>query len=134
MTVNIISPPKFLIDPVAFFAALVLAPLIVGVIASPIFLISVFAIPFGGLQFLLIGGPILFLTLTHAEPRAGRLALLAFVVNLLVSWPVSVLFTTAGDAVPIFAIFGSIFAPLWAVAFALLYRRFRREIFSQPIH
>lgn len=134
MTVSITRSPRFLVDPVAFFVALVLAPLIVGIILSPIYLVSIIAIGFGGLQYLLIGGPILFLTLTYAEPHAGRLALLAFIVNLAVSWPVAFLFPDPETIVALFAFFGSIFAPLWAAAFAKLYRNFRRELYSQPVH
>ena len=131
------------IKPLAFAAALILAPficalpfaLILWVIdtldtaaGSAIFILAipVFAILFGGIQYLTFGGVAFWMAL-----RRGRsTAFFGFLSNL-ASLPVvtilSMIFADNGEviALPIMCLFfGSVFAPLWGAIFGSLYRRF----------
>ena len=59
---------RYLIDPTAFFAALILAPLLVALLGFWIVLIPVVAVILGGLPYLLVGGPLLANALRKNKP------------------------------------------------------------------
>lgn len=130
-------PARYLIDPVAFTAAFVGAPLLVALLGCWL-VIPVYAVLFGAPFYILLGAPAFILMLRRQEPTGGNLALAGFVANLL--GPVlSIPFflhegqSSPGGIVTFFLIFGSIFAPIWGAVFALLYRRMRRAFYAQPL-
>lgn len=128
----------YVVDPVAFFFALVGAPLAVAAGGFWAMGIPVFAVVFGGPLYLAIGVPVLLWYLGRRPPKPWRIAGLA-----LVSYgvPASIfmlyLLATGGQRAAqefvIFAAFGLIFAPLWGGVFGLFYRNFRRDIYRRPI-
>ena len=130
---------RYLIDPVAFFAALVLAPLLIALLGFWLILIPVFAVVMGGLPYLLAGGPLLANGLRYNEPSFYAFAGIGLLANM--ATPVLVFLFYIGNSQPEAALnaaiiyfgFGLIFAPLWCGVFAILYRKFRRELYSRPL-
>ncbi len=129
---------RYLVDPVAFFAALVLAPLLVALLGFWL-LIPVFAVVLGGLPYLLAGGPLLANGLRYNEPSFYVFAGIGLLANLATPFLVFLFYMVNNPleaalsvAVMYFA-FGLIFAPLWCGIFAVLYRKFRRELYSHPL-
>ncbi len=120
------------LDPVAFALALVLAPLLVALVFFWALLIPVLAVIFGAVPYLVFGTPVLLWMVTRYPPKAGPFAMggllaqVLFVIGLQ-TWGVLV-DSNAPDLVLFFLIFGTAMAPLWFVAFALLYRRFWRPV------
>ncbi|WP_164659364.1 hypothetical protein [Tropicibacter sp. Alg240-R139] len=116
---------------------LLLAVVIEWIHAAPVFLVSTieffgsasflafFAIPFGFIQFNMVGGWVLRLYLAHHSPNPAMIALLALSANsLLVGMPFVVFNASGLDGVSAFLIIflgvGGIFAPLWGCVAALL--------------
>lgn len=130
--------PRYLVDPVAFFVALIGAPLVVAVLGFWALGIPVYAVPLGGLPYLIIGGPILAQKLRHYAPETRRFAIIGLIANNVMFFAIALLLilmhaqTAIGVAALIFA-FGLIFAPLWSAVFAILYRNLRREFYQNPI-
>ena len=127
------------IDPAAFFAALILAPLLIALLGFWIVLIPVFAVVLGGLPYLIVGGPLLANGLRHNEPSfyafagIGLLANMATPVLVFLFYMVNNQPVDALNAAVIYFAFGLIFAPLWCGVFAVLYRKFRHEFYSHPL-
>jgi hypothetical protein len=135
MTVN--SEPFETLDPVAFAAALVAAPLLVALICFWALLIPVFAVLFGGPVYLAFGTPVLLWMVTRVRPYFVSYAC----VGVLVQSGLTLLLALSdalhphqgtGDLLPA-ALFGMIFAPLWAGTFAALYRRWYRPARLFPV-
>ena len=127
-----------MIDPVAFFAALVAAPLLVTLLTFWIILVPVLALAFGGLVYLAMSVPVLLWWLGRHDAETGPIAWLAFGSNLLFSAGIYLYMLLAGVSQPeplalLYLVFGSVFAPLWAAVFARLYRRWRRPFFMQTV-
>ena len=125
------------VDPVAFAVALVAAPLAVAGLGFWA-VVPVFAVGFGAPSYLTFGALFLFLALHLGGGGAGRLALWASAANL-ASVPAvwAVLHAgyerSAADAwteTQFIVRWGIIFAPLWGLAFGLLYQRFRRDFYG----
>ena len=120
-----------LIDPTAFFVALIGAPLLVGLLGFPL-LIPPFAVLFGGPIYLLAGGPVFCVALQKGLKGAGKFAFLGFALMLGVLFLASALTLVAPyfllkEWLPVYAIFGLIFAPIWSAVFAALYKVFRNK-------
>ncbi len=83
--------------------------------------VSGFAVFFGGGQYLLFGGVVLWFLLAQLPLRLWICALALFVVNALVAG----LIFAEGDQqfAKLCLFYGSFFAPLWGAAFAWLYKR-----------
>lgn len=133
---NVASTARHMIDPVMFFLALVLSPLIVTASTFWIFAIPVFALVLGGPVYLITATPVLLWWLSRRDPKVGQIAVLGFVVNLVACgfiWVFQFIdgVRQPGDLALVYLIFGSVFAPVWAGVFASLYRRFRRPFFAQ---
>jgi len=130
---------RYLIDPTAFFAALILAPLLVALLGFWIALIPVVAVILGGLPYLLVGGPLLANALRKNKPtfrvfsRVGLLANLATPFLVFLFYMMNNPPEAALNAAVIYFGFGLIFAPLWSGVFAVLYRKFRLELYSRPL-
>jgi hypothetical protein len=120
------------LDPVAFVAALVLAPLLVALLFFWVLLIPVFAVIIGGLPYLIFGTPVLLWMVTRypmqASPFAvaGLASLLAFIGTLAVADRLAP--TPLSDAGMVLLLGGIPFSAGWFIAFALLYRRFWRPV------
>lgn len=127
--------PAHRVRPVAFTAALILAPIVFALLTFWAFLVPVAAVFFGGIPYLLIGGPVLWSTLQRFGPDANMIGpalaahligtpLLTFVGLSLVDTPTRIEDHLSGIA--FMTGFGLIFAPFWGLTFGLLYRKFTR--------
>ncbi|MEO1140328.1 MAG: hypothetical protein AAFW87_12830 [Pseudomonadota bacterium] len=128
----------YVIDPVAFFAALFGAPLVVAVVGFWIGGIPIAAVVFGGPLYLVVGTPVLLWHLARHAPNSwtiAGLAFLSFAVLIAAAGVYSVLLDEDGiiQFLMFFAGFGLVFAPIWGGVFGILYRQFRREIYAKPI-
>jgi len=130
-------PARYIIDPVAFFVALIGGPLMFTALSFWALFIPVFALALGGPVYLLIGMPVLLWYLRHYDCDAGDLAFLALVVMLLCLIPLAAVAVISGDG-EIFGAgfaylgFGMIFGPAWAYFFGWIYTRLRRDFYSKP--
>lgn len=120
---------RYLVDPVAFMAALIGAPLLVTLIGSPL-IVPLASLPLGLPVYLAMGTPALLWMVGRYQPGfktyalaglAGQVALMLTLILAALAFP-----ERLPTALPIFAVFGCVFAPLWAGTFGRLYRRFYR--------
>lgn len=138
ITGNIAKYERHLIDPVMFFVAMVLAPLLVTALTFWIFFVPVVALVMGGPFYLIVGIPLMLWWLSRNPPAAGEIAWIGFVANLVIVAGLYLWLLATGaretEGLPLlYLIFGSIFAPIWAWAFGKLYLRLRRPFFEQTI-
>ena len=143
ITANI--EPREPIKPIAFIAALILAPLVFAapffgilLLASTatsgggggllIFAIPVFAVFFGAIPYLLLGTPAFVLALR----KRVSTAIAAFAANA-AAFPLIFAFFaitnrpgSADDMAWFIFAFGCVFAPIWGGIFGALYRKFTR--------
>ncbi len=136
--INAPFPERHLIDPVMFFVALILAPVLVTLATFWIFLVPVGALVLGGPFYLIFATPILLLWLSWHAPKPREIAWIGFCANLAVSagmylYAIAVRAYDPENMAMMYLYFGSVFAPLWAWAFAKLYLRLRRPFFAQTI-
>ena len=136
---NLLPGQRYAIDPVAFFLALVLAPLYVTALSFWMFLVPVGALIFGGPVYLVLGTPVLLWHLAHHPAQPDRIAGLAMAtvaiaaipalaaLALLQGWP-----RNPGSLLLIGA-FALVFAGLWGAAFGWLYPKFRKDFYATPI-
>ncbi|WP_133169790.1 hypothetical protein [Yoonia maritima] len=118
---------RYSVNPTAFVAALILAPVSVTLLTCWT-IIGLFALPFGAIPYLLLGTPVLLWAVTKIEPAFWSYAILGFAVNLVCCLACAVadalnLSADADDLAIIFG-FGLIFGPLYAGAFGMLYANF----------
>jgi len=111
-------PVRYAIDPTAFVAAVIGAPLLVTAATFWALGIPVFALLFGGPVYVALSIPVLLWDIPRHEPTIGRLATLGFVsamgfvALLCMVWP----FVDEhewGFFVGLYAVMGAIFGPLW---------------------
>ena len=131
------AQPSYIIDPVAFFVALIGGPLLVTAISFWLAFVPVFALGFGGPFYLLIGTPVLLWYLRRNKGDTDAIIGLAFLANLAIFALGSAATAMSGDqdmlgATLFFAGFGMIFAPAWGWGFGFLYNRLRREFYTHP--
>lgn len=129
---------RYAIDPVAFFFALICAPLLVAVLFCWIVAIPVFAIFFGGPFYLVFGTPVLlvYLHLRQGSPEgAAGLAMLTVTIGLIVIMLGMALTgeTKALEGMFTFGLFAFVHAAGWGLAFGKLYNRWRSDISRQPL-
>ncbi|MCF3595698.1 hypothetical protein LZG00_17025 [Rhodobacteraceae bacterium LMO-12] len=115
----------------AFFAALILAPLIPALLGFPL-LIPYVALYMGGPFYLLLGGPTLYWMLSREPRSAWQTATAALVVNTLACIPIllAALFIGTKDLRSIASVYftyGAMFSMLWGGLFGLLYNFFTRK-------
>lgn len=137
-TANTKQREAYAIDPVAFFFALIGAPLAVAAGGFWIMGIPVIAAVLGGPFYLAIGVPVLLWHLGRHPPRPWRIAELAFTSSAVMSLVgLTMIYITEGarDAQHylFFVGFALIFAPLWGGVFGIFYRNFQREIYTHPV-
>jgi len=129
---------RHMIDPVSFFAALALAPIMVTGATFWILLIPVFALAFGGPFYVAVATPVLLWWLSRHPPKTGEIAALGFAANLVICAGIYLFALLNGERNPsslamLYLLFGSVFAPLWSAVFAVLYRRMCRPFFTQIV-
>lgn len=111
----------------AFFAALILAPLIVAILGAPVFMLPVAALVFGLPVYLMLGAPVMFWMLSRGERRKTAFAVAAIFVNSTTSIALYIYAPREPELGNIYLLFGSVFAPIWAATFIALYKRFTRN-------
>ncbi|MBB3993183.1 hypothetical protein GGR95_000811 [Sulfitobacter undariae] len=130
-------PTRYVIDPVAFFVALIGGPLVVTLCGFWVLFIPVFALILGGPLYLMVGTPVLLWYLRHHDGAPSDLAFVAFASMIVGFAPLLLIFAVTGDR-EFFATgfmyigFGMVFAPLWTYVFAKIYHSLRRDFFAKP--
>ncbi|WP_157033310.1 hypothetical protein [Loktanella sp. S4079] len=122
---------RYSVNPMAFVAALILAPCIVTLLTCWT-LIGLFAPIFGVIPYLVIGTPILLWAVGHIRPAFWPYAALGFAANLfcLIAAKICAALNVSADAddfIFIFA-FGLVFGALYAGAFGSLYAKFHPNL------
>lgn len=130
-------PPRYIIDPVAFFIALIGGPILFTALSFWILFIPVFALLFGGPAYLIVGTPVLLWYLRRNDADPSDLGFLAFVVLAIGAFLVASYAIAIGDEELLgaglsYLVFGMIFGPAWAFTFGRIYTRLRRDFFAKP--
>lgn len=130
-------PAHYVIDPVAFFAALIAAPLLVTLLTAWLLFIPVFALILGGPAYLVVGTPVLLWYLRRNDGDPNDLGFVAFILMLVFLVPICALGVILKEPQLIslglgYLGFGMIFGPAWAYVFGRLYQKFRRGFFAIP--
>lgn len=111
----------------AFFLALIGAPLVTAAGGFWLFLVPVFAVPFGAAAWLVLGTPTLMWFLSRHPNSTAYIPAVALAGHLLSLCAYGALSRLSGaDVLPatqVYGILGALFAPLWGAAFAMLYRK-----------
>lgn len=119
------------LDPVAFFAALIAAPLLFTALTFWVVLIPVGALIVGGLPYLILGTPVLLVMLLRGPCTAERMGHAALVTIAVAFAPLLLgnLIMGGNDLLAVFGISLAcmVFAAGWATTFASLYNRFYRN-------
>jgi len=129
--------PRYVIDPVAFFAALIGGPLMITALTFWIVGIPVAALILGGPVYLVVGTPLLLWHLRRNVGKGDDIAVLALVSVAVPCGAHALLgaFLDEGEFIGIaafFGFFGIIFAPAWAGGFAFIYNRLRSDFSRRP--
>lgn len=141
------KPTRHEIDPIAFIAALVLAPVLPALVTSPLLLmqsglaiiaaIPLAAIIFGGIPYLVLGIPALLYVLSRKGPNTDAIIGAALCITLglcaVVGLTSAVMSPASGAGVLFLGGFSLFFAALWSGLFAWLYRKFARVAGHDPI-
>lgn len=120
------------LDPIAFFGALVLAPILIALNFFWLLLIPVFALFFGTIPYLVFGTPVLLWMVTRYPLRfrtyavAGLLAQAIFVFCF--SFWESTRPSHSPEMAQFLALWGIPFSAAWCGTFARLYARFYRPV------
>jgi hypothetical protein len=119
------------LDPVAFVAALILAPLLFTALTFWVVLIPVGALIVGGLPYLILGTPVLLAMLFYGPCDVDRMTRAA-IVTIAVPFAPMVVASLIYGREGVLPVFGMglacmIFAAGWAATFASLYNRFYRN-------
>lgn len=130
------NPHRFLIDPVALALALVGGPVIVGILGAPALLFPSFAAVVGGPIYVLAGTPVMLWRLTRNRSSTELWIYSALLTHLTIFVPLTVVATAQGrnfDGASIFLIFGCLFAPLWGLVSAAIYKRCERDFYQHAL-
>jgi len=133
--------PEKLIDPVAFTAAFVLAPIAFAAGFFWIFLIPVVGIFLGAPAYILVGLPVLWVALRRGpitSAQAMGLGVIAFLIFIILASAAWLLFTDLGpdrlgETAVWYVPLGLLHAPIWCAIFAGLYARWEREFYNQYV-
>ena len=131
-------PVRYLIDPTAFAAAVIAAPLLITALTFWMWFVPVIALVLGGPVYLLCVVPVLMWDLPRQEPTFGRLALMGFLAAMVCAalmLAASVVIQDQGVLMlaGLYAVMGAIFGPLWGGTVAPLYKKFRRADYARAI-
>ncbi|GHC55881.1 hypothetical protein [Neogemmobacter tilapiae] len=126
-----VSKEMIPLDPIAFFAALVLSPFVVTLMTFYL-LVPMRALILGLPVYLALGTPVLLWMVGRYPPVFATYAGAGLVVNLALvifcRWLAE--FRDGMELMTVLATIGFLFAPLWAGCFAWLYRSFYRVRFA----
>ncbi len=127
-----------ILDPIAYVGALILAPLLVAVLFFWIILIPVVAVFFGGLPYLIFGGPVFLWMVTRYPPDFGTFAIGGLLAHSLfvltfALWQIAD-GNHASEAVGFMALWGVPFSLGWGGAFSWLYAKFYRSPLRHFVH
>lgn len=130
-------PTRYIIDPVAFFFALIFGPILFTAMSFWALFIPVFALVLGGPAYLLVGTPLLLWYLRRHDGDPNALAALAFRVLVAALILVALISALTGSGALLgsslwYIGFGMIFGPAWAYFFGFLYQKYRRAFFAKP--
>lgn len=130
--------PRYIIDPVAFFGALVGGPILFTAATFWILYIPVFALAVGGIPYLLVGAPVLLIHLRYRPAQVGGIAWLAF-LSFAAAWVAVTLVLllanpdelggTFAFSVIVLA-FGTFFSTCWGASFGWLYTALARDFYT----
>ncbi len=126
---------RHLVDPVAFFIAMIGGPGLVGLIGFPTFVFPV-ATAMGGPVYLIVGIPVMLIYMAQHRVTPYDWAWLALVTHLAVFLPI---FLFAGltkgnvDSSGLYLVFGCFFAPLWGCISGTLYAALVRDFYKQTL-
>ncbi|NNJ67896.1 MAG: hypothetical protein HKP54_07630 [Boseongicola sp.] len=128
---NAPSPRPHLIDPLAFFAALILGPIVFTLLTFYLF-IPMFALAFGAPTYLTFGALFFWLALRKGWDSWPQITGVGFLANLASAPAVFLVLShfEAMEATMMIIGMGCIFAPLWSLFFALLYRWLRLDFYT----
>ena len=132
---------RYIIDPVAFFAALIGAPLIFTAATFWLVFIPVGALIVGGLPYLVLGCPLLLIHLRRHAPDGSDIAWLAVVAS---TAPVGLgtlaaVLAPRGNHTEIISIgiatmaVSALFAAGWGATFAWLYKALARDFYIRAV-
>ncbi len=129
---------RYIVDPVAFFIALVGGPLLFTLATFWVLFVPVVALSLGALPYLIVGTPVLLFHLGRNPAKPAKLALLALftIICLLGCLCLAAALTqeSAMLGTPFFILIsGTIFAPAWAATFGWVYGRLCRDFYAHPI-
>jgi hypothetical protein len=130
------KPHLYMIDPVALALALVGGPLVVGVLGAPGLLIPSIAAVFGGPIYVLAGTPVMLWRLARNRSSTELWVGSALLTHLTIFVPLTLAATAQGrnfDGASVFLIFGCLFAPLWGLISAAIYKRCERDFYQQAL-
>lgn len=121
-----------LLDPVAFFIALIAGPIVFTLLTFWIFYIPAIALVVGGVPYLVIGTPLLLYMALTGPVSGERAAMWAGLTNAAltaVGVVCALIFGTPGDAggIAVFGVFCIGFGMAWAAAFGIMYRNIADE-------
>jgi hypothetical protein len=126
---------RHLVDPVAFFIAMIGGPGLVGLIGFPTFVFPL-ATVMGGPVYLIVGIPVMLIYMARHKVTPYDWAWLALVTHLAVFLPiflVAVLTKGNVDGSSLYLIFGCFFAPVWGGISGFLYAVLERDFYKQPL-
>lgn len=126
---------RHLVDPVAFFIAMIGGPLLVGLVGLPTFVIPI-ATVMGGPVYLIVGIPVMLIYMARHRVTPYDWAWLALVTHLAVFLPIfliAVLTKGNVDGSGIYLVFGCFFAPVWGCISGALYAALERDFYKQTL-
>lgn len=132
------APTRYLLDPFAFFAALIGAPLLVALLGFWMLFIPVIAVYAGGLPYLIIGTPLLLYYIPRHGAAPQDIALLALktaALGVLLAAMIAVLtdpkmIHDASGFLVFLAAMSLLFALLWGHVFGWLYGKLERGFYK----
>jgi hypothetical protein len=130
-------PPRYIIDPVAFFIALIGGPLLFTALSFWALLIPVFALVFGGPVYLVVGTPVLLWYLRNHDGNPSDLGFLGLKVMGLIALLIIMIAAITNDEelliIGVYSIgFSMFFAAAWTYCFGRIYQHLRRDFFAKP--
>ncbi|MEP1964845.1 hypothetical protein [Tateyamaria sp.] len=129
---------RYAIDPLAFFFALVSAPVVVALLFFWMLAIPVFAVAVGGLPYLIVGTPVLLIYLHYRKgsPQGtAGCAAITVIVGCVLAITSAVIHGDLHemDGILTFGITAAVHATAWGFAFGKLYNRWRSDLSRRPL-
>jgi len=125
------AAPPHQVDPVAFIVSLIAAPLLFTGATFWVLYIPLFALALGGIPYLVIGTPVLWVHLRRKRADIGDIAWLACIWNIAAVAVATAIwaYVNANQAAEValmgfmFGVFGVVFSAGWGATFGWLYIR-----------